>query len=603
MSQFEWFVPLSGEVANGINVNYSPRLEQWIRDEELDGGAMFIAQTAVPFLPNPITPQNLLARTPYQTEAEARSRLENGVEHGIFTKVDEDGYQLTEKGTQIGQAIPKLAKEIAATLTPLPAEDAETLATLLRQLVDASLAANIEDKTAIELSRKYDPGLDAPVVERIRRYMIDLLAFRDDAHVTAWRAYDLAGYEWEAFSHVHGELVFGDAVATGAELAEKLGGFRGYDAEQYDAALQKVAERGWLTQEDSKYVVTAEGAQVRTAVEEETDRLFFAPWVTLSDADAAQLKTLMEVLRDNLQPPTPQQVREKMDAAMQAVATNYWPIIQEKTAELGFERYDLFITRRAALVAGGYSGTMLVEQLPYDNPENVRAEFVRAVEKGLIEGSDPYIATAKGKADVVLIMGAVNEKLANITAVPKEDVERLLALLTQLNDAIADAEDPANKPATLGARKLVNNDAPLLWQLGLQFSILNAFRDDVHTVAWQTKYDIPGHQWEAFSHVWAENVWGDPVATADAVTEKLGFRGYDVEDYTAVLQDCVNRGWLIETEGTYSVTEEGKQLRQEAEETTDNLFYGPWQALRGSDLIELDDLLKKVSELLQPVES
>ena len=39
-----------------------------------------------PFLmhPNPITTNDLLARTPYQTEAQAESRLENGVEHGIF---------------------------------------------------------------------------------------------------------------------------------------------------------------------------------------------------------------------------------------------------------------------------------------------------------------------------------------------------------------------------------------------------------------------------------------------------------------------------------------------------------------------------------------
>ena len=82
MDQFEWFVA----AANSIGTNYSPRLEKWVRDEELDGGAMFIAQTAVPFAPNPITTKDLLARTPYQTEAHAESRLENGVEHGIFEK-------------------------------------------------------------------------------------------------------------------------------------------------------------------------------------------------------------------------------------------------------------------------------------------------------------------------------------------------------------------------------------------------------------------------------------------------------------------------------------------------------------------------------------
>ena len=601
MSQFEWFVTLSGEVATAINVNYGPQLEKWIRDEELDGGAMFIAQTAVPYLPNPLTPQDLLARTPYQTESQAESRLENGVEHGIFTKVDEQAYQLTEKGQKIGTYIPQLARELAATLQSLPDEDAEKLAGLLRQLVDASLNSDLANKTAIKISRKYDPGADAPVVERIRRYVIDLISFRDDAHIAAWREYDLAGYEWEAFSHVHGELVFGDPVATGEELAEKLSGFRGYDAVAYDAALQKIAERGWLTNADGKFSVTDEGAQVRTAVEEETNRLYFAPWSAISEAQASELRALLETFRDNLAPPTPQDVRQSIDAAHQAVAGLYWPAIQEKNSELGFAGFDLFITRRAAVFENGFGSSMLIDQLPYDSPEGVKAKFEAVKEKGLIEGDDPYTATEKGQTGATAIMGAAVAKLDDVT-VDEADTARLLQLVTNLNNAVSETKEPAEKPATLNARQVVNTEGSVLWQLGLQFSVLNAFRDDAHTAAWQTKYDIPGHQWEAFSHVWAENVWGDPVNTAEAVAEKLGFRGYDVDAYTAVLQDCVTRGWLAEEDGTYTVTEVGAQLRQEVEETTDNLFYAPWAVLNGSQLIELNALLTELTQGLQPEE-
>ena len=95
----------------------------------------------------------------------------------FFEKVGDHAYQLTEKGKQVGTAVPKLAVEIAETLHPLPADDAERLASLMSQLVEASLASDVADKTAIELSRKYDPGADAPVLERIRRSTMDLIAF------------------------------------------------------------------------------------------------------------------------------------------------------------------------------------------------------------------------------------------------------------------------------------------------------------------------------------------------------------------------------------------------------------------------------------------
>jgi hypothetical protein len=44
-------------------------------------------------------------------------------------------------------------------------------------------------------------------------------------------------------------------------------------------------------------------------------------------------------------------------------------------------------------------------------------------------------------------------------------------------------------------------------------------------------------------------------------------------------------------------------LRQEAEEKTDQLFFAPWATLRGSEMIELNDLLTQLSQALHPEES
>jgi hypothetical protein len=86
------------------------------------------------------------------------------------------------------------------------------------------------------------------------------------------------------------------------------------------------------------------------------------------------------------------------------------------------------------------------------------------------------------------------------------------------------------------------------------------------------------------------------------MAEKMKFRGYDLADYTAVLQDCVARGWLAETNGVYTITTAGSDLRQQAEAKTDELFYAPWEALSAPERLELNDLLTRLSAALQPSE-
>lgn len=601
MSQQEWFMRLSGEVSGAINTHYAPRLEKWIREDGIQGRTMFIAQTAVAFAPNPLTVQNLMARTPYMSAAQAESNLEDGVEDGVLAKVGEQAYKLTDEGVAVATAVPKMAQELAAGLEPLPAADAEQLADLLRTVVETAVVSDLEDKTALLTSRKFDPGADAPVLERIRRYLNDLAAYRDDAHVAAWRTYGLDGHEWEAFSHVHGEFVFDDPVANGEELAEKLSGFRGYDAAAYDAALQKVAALGWLQNGDGKYAVTEKGNAIRTAVEVETDRLFFIPWTTVSEEDAEEMQTLLIALRDALQPPTSQQVWQTTEPAYQALAGTYWPALQEKNKEIGFEGWDLFLTRRAVVLDEGLTLEFLAEHFPYDAPKAIQSKLDTAVSHGFIAGTDSYKPTAKGVEGSEVAMSCIEETLRDLSPLAAADTTQLLALLTKLTEAIVTADAPAQKVTTLLAHKMLSGAADLLHQISQQISILNAFREDAHLAAWRGLVEVPGRQWEAFSHVWGENVWGDPVNTAEGMAEKLAFRGYELGDYTAVLQDCVTRGWLTIADGIYTITETGSDLRQHAEDATDSLFYAPWAALRGSERLELNDLLTQLSQTLQPL--
>ncbi|HRQ37318.1 MAG TPA: hypothetical protein PLD25_05315 [Chloroflexota bacterium] len=300
----KWYLDSSEELAAAINNRYMPAFTQLIEETGLQGGDFMAAQTAVSTAPAPLTPDVFLARTPYQARASVISQLEEVVGRGVLTKVGDEVYALTEAGQKVAVRIAATAVATGQSITQtMPMESrrlVERVAAALYGLVQSCIAAPEPPHPCLERSRFFDPGSDAPIVERLRRYLNDLSAFRDDAHLAAWQPYSLKGHEWEAFSHIHGGYVFGERVTTAAELAEKLGSFRGYDAAAYEMALQKVVERGWLMVENGRYAPTAAGNQVREAVETETDRLFFTPW-QVDESELNQLKTDLEWLIAQLQ--------------------------------------------------------------------------------------------------------------------------------------------------------------------------------------------------------------------------------------------------------------------------------------------------------------
>jgi hypothetical protein len=56
------------------------------------------------------------------------------------------------------------------------------------------------------------------------------------------------------------------------------------------------------------------------------------------------------------------------------------------------------------------------------------------------------------------------------------------------------------------------------------------------------------------------------------------------------------RGWLVEQAGVYGMTEQGRAIRQQAEDETDRLFYEPWSKLDDGEAHELRSLLTRLGE-------
>ncbi|MBK8540370.1 MAG: hypothetical protein IPL60_10230 [Ardenticatenia bacterium] len=269
-------------------------LQVWMQTHGLSGFEPFGLQMAWAAEPEPLDEARVLRRTPYQSRQAATDLLRSLADKGLLLPAD-DGYRLSDAGHA---ALDEMQAMVLDTLGRRPSFDgAERLAALLRRQVEACLQGGI-DAHALAGSRRLDPGDAAPVWARIRRYLGDLASYRDDAHIAAWKPYDVTGPQWEAFSHVWGRKVWGDPVHTAAEAAEKLG-FRGFDTAAMQSGLDALVARGWLEADGDTYRLSSRGLQIREAAEEATEQHFFGPW-DLSPAEVEELTGLLKAAKATL---------------------------------------------------------------------------------------------------------------------------------------------------------------------------------------------------------------------------------------------------------------------------------------------------------------
>lgn len=268
-----------------------------VRGGYAESPGWFMIQAAE-FDPEPLTVANLRIRDIYASERIVAALLEMLAGERWLAREGE-AYRLTAAGRAI---LAKLQDRPAAFLDPpelpLPSDELGRLIDLLRRLFAGCLAMLTPSGSwCLAHSRRRAPEADAPPLRQINQFMADFNAFRDDAHMAAWQAEDVAGYVWEAFS-----LIVSGGASDGAGVYEKLF-YRGYSLAEYEAALQSLVARGWLdhNQPAGNYTVTATGHDVNASVEEATDSYFYAPWQKLPKGEAQELQERLQALSEALQ--------------------------------------------------------------------------------------------------------------------------------------------------------------------------------------------------------------------------------------------------------------------------------------------------------------
>lgn len=241
----------------------------------------------------------------------------------------------------------------------------------------------------------------------------------------------------------------------------------------------------------------------------------------------------------------------------------------------------------------------IVKRSPYGNPEFVEEQMGEAVERGWLEVADEgqYAPTTRGQQAAEELFALADRMFGGVESLPDDDLKRITALLSGVVEQARELPEPVEKWAlSWGSRFARGPAAPLMVQVRRRLIDLLGFRDDVHIAAWQP-YGVSGQVWEAFTYVWR----GDAGAAAD-LAENLPYRNYDEETYSAALEELVSRGWIAETGGKYVATEEGKRLRQQAEDVTDRYFDAAWSGLSEAEMEEVRGLLQRLAEAVKPPE-
>ena len=262
----------------------------------------------------------------------------------------------------------------------------------------------------------------------------------------------------------------------------------------------------------------------------------------------------------------------------EAAIRNDLPIELYLYGELGLERFSIKDFQRRD---------------PYSNPEQFERLFVRLNIKGWIEPlqDGSFQVTEKARETARFLVQAGDVQLSDFASMTDQELKRLLLLLKQIVIECCVTPEPPGKWGILKRFRVADEHYPPIMQIREYLMDLFAYRDDSHLSASRQYFNDAGIVWMVLGALWK----GD-ATNVGQMAEKMAFRGYDVEEYEIAIQAAMELGWVEQGNrpDAFRLTEQGKQLREQAEQDTNEYFYTPWSVLTQDEIDELHELLTKL---------
>lgn len=229
---------------------------------------------------------------PYNIVVPILDRLPRLVKLGLLEQTG-DAYSLTPAGRGLLTRVEHSANDYAAGRMRLPNGELQQLAAALyaisEQLRQAPEPENKAHQERIARLRRFDDR-DAPAVQ-LEYALYGLWMARDDAHNAAWRAAGFRGPPFDLLSRVWA----GDASTVEGLVELTRDSLR---PEDIAALLDELERAGYIVVTLPDVALTGHGREVRAAIEQETDRVYFAPW---PDLDTQWLRDRLQQVVDALE--------------------------------------------------------------------------------------------------------------------------------------------------------------------------------------------------------------------------------------------------------------------------------------------------------------
>jgi DNA-binding MarR family transcriptional regulator len=223
-----------------------------------------------------------------------------------------------------------------------------------------------------------------------------------------------------------------------------------------------------------------------------------------------------------------------------------------------------------------------------ENLEQLRtAEYLESV------GEDAYRLTDSGRTVIKEVFDDAQEAMEDVEHLAPAEADQLNDLLWRIVEYALNGPVPETKWALLTSRRCdPGEDATPIVKTDQYLTDLVMYRDDAHIAA-SKQYGVTGRTWEALTFVWREDA-----RTAEALAERLPFRGYNAEDYAKSLTRLEDLGWIEPGVEGYQVTDEGRAVREQAENNTNLIHFECWDILTEDEIGLMVDLLTKAKENL-----
>ena len=166
--------------------------------------------------PEPITADLFSLRRPYANPDSVIELLEGTAEAGYIKSDGVNGYLIAERGTSAIETVHDEFYRHLNQVNQLPDDKVKELAVLLARLVDSIQKSELDGgKTCFELSHGRHIIVIPGSLAQVDQHLDDLIAFRDDAHIAAWKPVGVDGHTWEVLT-----FVWNGEVSTAEKLVE-----------------------------------------------------------------------------------------------------------------------------------------------------------------------------------------------------------------------------------------------------------------------------------------------------------------------------------------------------------------------------------------------